>query len=192
MSDTNETIADILREMRTYFQTQKRNGKPEHRPWHQVLSDWADRIEAAAKRELSRAAEDAAGKAALDRTARDAAEYMAYAMAHNSATQSGNAAAMLAALEECRDYLYGVLHDAFYDAQVSEQSDNPSMAGCEREQKLYKEVAAALSAPARNCDRYGDEDDAFAAWHDALNDGDVVSVRNAFAWLFAKAEGGAE
>ena len=51
---------------------------------------------------------------------------------------------------------------------------------------------AALSAPARNCDRYGDEDDAFAAWHDALNDGDVVSVRNAFAWLFAKAEGGAE
>lgn len=46
---------------------------------------------------------------------------------------------------------------------------------------------AALSAPARNCDRYGDEDDAFAAWHDALNDGDVVSVRNAFRWLFAKA-----
>lgn len=53
-------------------------------------------------------------------------------------------------------------------------------------------ASAALSSPARNCDRYGDEDDAFAAWHDALNDGDVVSVRNAFAWLFAKAEGGAE
>lgn len=43
----NETLADIAREMRTYFQTQKRNGNPEHRPWHKVLSDWADRIEAA-------------------------------------------------------------------------------------------------------------------------------------------------
>lgn len=48
---------------------------------------------------------------------------------------------------------------------------------------------AALAAPARNCDRYGDEDDAFAAWHESLNDGDVVSVRNAFRWLFALAEG---
>lgn len=55
--------------------------------------------------------------------------------------------------------------------------------------QIRKIARAALSAPARNCDRYGDEDDAFAAWHDALNDGDVVSVRNAFAWLFAKAEG---
>ena len=48
-----EMLADIVREMRYYFQTQKRNGNPEHRPWHQVLSDWADRIEAAA-REMSK------------------------------------------------------------------------------------------------------------------------------------------
>ena len=53
MSD-NETQADIAVEMRTYFQTQKRNGNPEHRPWHQVLSDWADRIDAAAKREMAK------------------------------------------------------------------------------------------------------------------------------------------
>lgn len=50
--ETNsEILADIAREMRTYFQAQKRNGNPEHRPWHKVLSDWADRIEAAVKRE---------------------------------------------------------------------------------------------------------------------------------------------
>jgi len=49
-------LADILAEMRTYFQAKKR-GNPEHRPWHQVLSDWADRIdEAARKRETGDAA----------------------------------------------------------------------------------------------------------------------------------------
>ena len=50
--DNNETQADIIREMRTYFQAKKR-GNPEHRPWHQVLSDWADRIEAA-EREMAK------------------------------------------------------------------------------------------------------------------------------------------
>lgn len=57
----------------------------------------------------------------------------------------------------------------------------------------YEEMAnaldkakAALAAPPRNCDCYRDEDDAFAAWHNSLADGDVVSVRNAFRWLFAK------
>ena len=54
-----ETRADILREMRTYFQRQRRNGNPEHRPWHQVLSDWADRIEAAAERETDAAIREA-------------------------------------------------------------------------------------------------------------------------------------
>jgi len=47
-----ETLADIAREIRYYFQAQKRSGNPEHRPWHQVLSDWADRIEAAWEREV--------------------------------------------------------------------------------------------------------------------------------------------
>jgi len=50
MMTNNETLADIVAEMRTYFQAKKR-GNPEHRPWHQVLSDWADRAEAAAERE---------------------------------------------------------------------------------------------------------------------------------------------
>ena len=58
--------------------------------------------------------------------------------------------------------------------------------------KALENARAALSAPPRNCDRFADEDDAFAAWHDSLNDGDIVSVRNAFRWLFAPAEGGAE
>lgn len=54
-----------------------------------LLRNLADRIEAAAKRELSRAADVAASKATLDRTAKDAVEYMAYAMARNPSPQSG-------------------------------------------------------------------------------------------------------
>lgn len=89
MSDTNETRADILREMRN--KAAEVDGKlvAGAAAW---FRDFADRIEAAAKRELSRAAEDAASKATLDRTAKDAAEYLAYAMARNSAPE-GNAVA---------------------------------------------------------------------------------------------------
>lgn len=52
---------------------------------------------------------------------------------------------------------------------------------------IYKVCEAALAAPPRNCDRFDDDDDAFAAWHDSLVDGDVVCVRNGFRWLFATA-----
>ena len=49
------------------------------------------------------------------------------------------------------------------------------------------EVAKVLDEPARNCDRFDDDDDAFAAWYGSLKDGDVVRVRDAFQWLYAKA-----
>lgn len=48
-------------------------------------------------------------------------------------------------------------------------------------------ATSALAAPPRTSDCYEDGDDAFAAWHDSLKDGDVVGVRNAFKWLFATA-----
>ena len=83
----NETLADIAREMRTYFQTQKRNGNPEHRPWHQVLSDWADRIEAAHAQEV-----------------RDAAmEHAVLPAVCITTTPPGNAAEMRKALERILD-----------------------------------------------------------------------------------------
>ena len=93
--------------------------------------------------------------------------------------QPGNAAAMREALNQLREWaLLDINENAI-------RSDEPNY------KKLVDGIIeitnAALAAPARNCDRYGDEDDAFSAWHDALNDGDVVSVRNAFRWLFAKA-----
>ena len=53
--------------------------------------------------------------------------------------------------------------------------------------EIERTAKAALSAPPRNCDRFVDEDDAFAAWHDTLEYGDVVSIRNAFRWLFDEA-----
>lgn len=65
---------------------------------------------------------------------------------------ASNTAALREALEGCRDYLYDMLRDAFYDAQVMSHSDNPRMERCEREQQLHREVEAALAAPPRNCD----------------------------------------
>ena len=90
----NETLADIAREMRTYFQTQKRNGNPEHRPWHQVLSDWADRIEAAAEREMAKG--------------------MSKKLDGNRSIP-GNAAAMREALREMRTRLVAGIHDGSLD-----------------------------------------------------------------------------
>jgi hypothetical protein len=92
---------------------------------------------------------------------------------------SGNDAALREALENIRKFV-----GAWREVGVIEKS----MA-----ENVFMNCDAALAAPARNCDRFDDDDDAFAAWHDALNDGDIVSVRNAFRWLFATAEkGGAE
>lgn len=85
----------------------------------------------------------------------------------------GNAAAMREALSDACYAMFNFL-----------KTQN---GGYEEMANALDKAKATLSAPARNCDRFADEDDAFAAWHDSLNDGDVVSVRNAFRWLFAPA-----
>ena len=100
MSNTDEKLSAILAEIRAASRDSfasklvaqyEETGRLDEAAAAQALKDdddyiasLADRIEAAAKRELSRAAEDAASKATLDRTAKDAAEYMAYAMAHSA------------------------------------------------------------------------------------------------------------
>ena len=128
MSDTTETLAAILAEMRDYCSGWSEDVDVTVKVG--LIYGWMCRIAAAAERERAHEIELAKLRA------------------------PGNAAALRGALEECRDYLYDVLRDAFHNAQVSEQSGTPSMAGYEREQKLHKAVEAALAAPARNCDRF--------------------------------------
>ena len=108
----NKTLADIAREMRTYFQSQKRNGNPEHRPWHQVLSDWADRIDEA--------------------LAQNEAPQMVSKL--DSAPCTGNASAMREALEVVREDLWSLMGS-------SSESLRSNIA-CEMSRKIRAALAA--------------------------------------------------
>ena len=128
MPDTNETIADIANEIRGYFDLLKRGLIPDNvarmttRQRHQF---WADRLDAAAKRE----AIDAELKwTRIGYDERKAEE------------RPGNSAALRDALQRldenlCRDIVDGRRYfDALgYDPQ--------------------EDISAALAAPARNCDK---------------------------------------
>lgn len=136
MRTSSETRADIAREMRTYFQTQKRNGNPEHRPWHQVLSDWADRIEAAAVRDIRAERTEAIDEALAH------AEEVREAKCRNCERASGNAAAMREALEEL----------VYCKCLVTGSCGKPMDELCTHTGCIWHPYRAALSAPPRNCD----------------------------------------
>lgn len=183
-----ETRDDIAREMRTYFQAQKRNGNPEHRPWHQVLSDWADRIDAAEKRE--RAVTDAMlackGKMAPHPDPDNAPP-----------PYPGNAAAMRAALEKI--------------VRIAEEWDTPGIHAVRATlYRILEAARAALAAPPRNCDRFATTEEAenafveFCAracsgkvpnWRCSITCGHINPsdwVTCCIKWLLAPAEGGEE
>ncbi len=105
--------------------------------------------------------------------------------------QPGNAAAMRAALEDIRERLVASVHDGTIDPH-----------------EALGIVEAALAAPARNCDRFGDELDAQLAflneeWLISVDRGSMLEsdrfenwtdhMRSAYAkWLMATAKGGVE
>jgi len=122
----SETQSAIAVEMRTYFQTQKRNGNPEHRPWHQVLTDWADRIEAATAEK-------------------------SIAQKKPKIEQPGNATALREAVEKWIDIplpeqRYNMSSDGFVEVAEDESRWLTYL------RKMLKELRAALAAPSRNCD----------------------------------------
>lgn len=181
-----EALAAILREMRAAAKsTDLFNGEEVGEPLIRgsKVEDFADRIEVAAKRELSRAAEDAASKATLDRTAKDAAEYMAYAMARNSAPQSGNAAAMRVALDQCELFLGNV-------SRHGHPTLNPGdkCTACVDVDELRGMVCRALDAPPRNADRFATVKDAAIAFAREKTDAPQPCPDfNFSAWLLAPA-----
>jgi hypothetical protein len=157
-----ETICDILREMR-------RGTIPKHRHDRELLLKYAHRIEAAVK----------ALKADRDNWRRQALEEDARANEAQSVTdcnQLGNAAKMRETLEEISN-----LADAIYTH--NECANENSLA-------ILSMCDAALSAPARNCDLYATEADAYRGWElyyasiDKLED-DYLDYED---WLFAEAK----
>ena len=169
MSNTNETIADILREMREAAKsTDLFNGEEVGEPMIRgtEVEDWADRIDAAAKREREEVESDALSVGGLVEATRH---------------KAGNAAAMREALESTEELLehFAKPGTMLGDAFAFHMRDN----------------RAALAAPARNCDILSEEA-ANEAW-DEYRHSHVLprggwDFRHVIALLYAPAEGGAE
>lgn len=85
----------------------------------------------------------------------------------------GNAAAMRAVLHDVDAYLGNII---------------PTR----RENELRKAARAALAAPARNCDRFQTEEEAYAAFMGLFDHFKGERHYQYCRWLFAPAEGGAE
>jgi hypothetical protein len=160
-----ETVADILREMREAAKsTDLFNGEEVGEPLIRgtKVEDWADRIEAAEKREKAATEADALNVGGI-----------VEAMRH----KSGDSDAMREALEQ-------VLKDLWDLMGTSSESAQSNMA-CE----MSRKIRAALSAPARNCDRFAtrsDAWDAFAATYFGPTDPGEMEYYFG-VWLFAKA-----
>lgn len=198
MNDTPETFAVILAEMRDLA---------ENRDWHnhtrqsnrECISNLADCIEAAAERE--RAGTIYAGRngeMTLDECivrcdnnsgdntrGRDVAQIGGWLRELRERRNApGNAAALRAALEWVADFS----SDDYVDDEYSIDGQNL--------QKAAERARAALSAPARNCDRFATAKDALDAFirEKEIKSADVdnMNLRDFFDWLFAEAEGGAE
>ena len=151
MNNRSETRADILREMREQANKPTIESCGETFPpiTPEDVCDWADRIEAAAEREC-RAREDAAADYALKRGEDIHADRCKNCVALDQVLRDitkmvGNAAALREALEEQLRY---------WNAHVRTRD----------EEEMRKRTAAALAAPARNCDRFATAEEAWAAW----------------------------
>lgn len=136
MASEQETIADIVRDMRVYAKNSKVNGG-EVDVWN-WLADYADRIEAAHKRERKAGAEAAQICGEIgEMIGREAAGRQPV----TDCNRLGNTAKMREALEEISREIWESI-DPFCDDDC-----------CKPKRELAKIADAALAAPPRNCDR---------------------------------------
>lgn len=181
----NESIEDVLHDMRCAGISDIELGFDSEA---ERLRGFRIRIEAAHKRELAKAAEEAASRAILNRDAKDAAEYAAQALVTPDAR--GNIAAMRETLELLNNKGYVGLDGAFH-VPLEDASER---------------IRAALAAPPRNCDKgFRDIEEyrlAFKRECQSHEDcaGCAISKTDAFkngvlcffTWLLSADEGGAE
>ena len=179
-SEKRETLVDIVEEMR--------NGTiPKHRTDHELLALYADRIEAAAKREELRWAKE---NGELAR------------MIDFEKVQVGDAAAIREALIIAKK---AICHHAKHICQSLSWENSDIQSNCadvlcaHRELcKAKTEINSALSLPQRNCDRFNsgepkkDATDAYDEWQrycDCSLMPQSCKVESAFRqWIFAKSE----
>ena len=178
-----ETLDAILAEMRTYADRLDDAGVW---PSPTDLRTLADRIEAAAEREreetrqlaaIAESDESFARCARCDRPERDSAP--------------GNAAAIREALDKAESVLLVgarfATDNAFTDADARENLRDVDWDGA------LAKIAAALAAPARNCDRFENWmqawDGYLAKYPDARQEM-PFEIGRFHAWLFAPAKGG--
>lgn len=190
-----EPLAAILAEMRDRADTvidsriiTARNFVPQ-----EAVEDWADRIEAAAKREYEEA-KDYFAKLHDGPSMICTATNCAVRNIGLSFSAPGNAAAMRDVLNSIAD----IAEDAFggpWRHREASQGHALSL--------IIDAAKNALTAPARNCDRFQTAEEAVAAFADHLRawenahgihseypDHPVQVPAGAFAWLFDTAEGG--
>ena len=134
-NERQETVADIVREMRIgdLCAEDTSASRPEY--INDILASYAARIEAAHKREREAGTEAA-------QICGEIGEMIGREATTEKSSAVGNAAAMREALEKVRFYLpYFLQYVRLHDAQSG---------GCY--EKKLEVVAAAISAPPRNCD----------------------------------------
>jgi hypothetical protein len=189
MSDTPETLAAILAEMRDFADHRAADAGGE-RPGIELLRSYADRIEAAAERERDEDRQLAAIAESDEAFAR-------CARCDRPERVPGNAAALREALEKLADAVRNYF--GWDDAPAVHDRDDPTAYFCSE----MSAALAALAAPARNCDRFATAEEAVVAFADHLRAWEnahgiyseypnhpVKVPAGAFAWLYANAEGG--
>jgi len=139
MTNTNETFADIIAEMRG-------GPIPQHRRDQELLHHYADRLEAAWKREKAAIEADALAAGGLVEASRATAE---------KSSAVGNMAAMREALEAC----VAEMCDRCRELAAARGNPLPCLSGCEPVRK----AKFALAKPVRNCDKYS-HDEALRIW----------------------------
>jgi hypothetical protein len=192
MASDNETIADIIAVMRHDAELcydiwlNDPNNNSQSDSICKILNSYADRIEAAWKRER---------KSLLTKQGENVNSGSAVYTGEN---KGGNAAAMREALE-LLNQLFDSCVLCTHSDMTADEMDNVD--------ELYFKTKSALAAPPRNCDLYnsGDADkDANSAW-DCFNGALNLDIQNlserelamlkefmsAFVWLFSSAKEGA-
>lgn len=158
-SNQSETVADIVAQMRGRGE----DGRMDMSLWR----DYADRIEAAWKRERAKVEADALAVGGIVESARTAEKSSAV----------GNAAAIRKALEKLDKLLFvGV------DGYVHGQPDKTD--------EIERTIKSILSAPVRNCDLCDDAEIALRAWLEDKDNWDEFGSPNLelCEWLFASAK----
>lgn len=211
-NERQETVADIVAEMRIgdLCAEDTSASRPEY--INDFLASYADRIEAAWKREVETTTDEssAVGNAG---TVREVAQEMlntsmqsitaerinGWAMRLAEAceqpvtncNQLGNAAAMREALQEARRFVSASAHRTDRDLLVMDDEKRGAYVLTPKETLI--KIDDVLSAPPRNCDRFATFDDARNTFFADYMLDETRSSASAFAiWLFDKAKGDTE